>query len=79
MLLAFSDKHKAYGELPIADNYLNFDKITIKTIHKQINMTLEHKKNVFIELGKFISQFSDTEIQKKEGVLFNDLYFDALV
>ena len=42
-------------------------------------MTLEHKKNVFIELGKFISQFSDAQIQKKEGVLFNDLYFDALV
>ena len=41
-------------------------------------MTLEHKKNVFIELGKFLSQFSDAQIQKKEGVLYNDLYFDTL-
>jgi hypothetical protein len=42
-------------------------------------MTLDHKKNVFIELGKFLSQFSDKEIQKKEGVLFNDLYFDSFI
>jgi hypothetical protein len=51
-------------------------KITPKTIHKQINMTLEHKKNIFIELGKFLSQFSENENIKNPSVLHNDLFFD---
>lgn len=51
-------------------------KITSKTIHKQINMTLEHKKNIFAELGKFLSQFSENESIKKENVLHNDLFFN---
>lgn len=48
-------------------------KITPKTIHKQINMTLDDKKNVFIELGKFLSQFSQNESIKNPAVLNNDL------
>lgn len=51
-------------------------KITPKTIHKQINMTLEHKKDVFIALGKFLSQFSENETTKNPLVLNNDLFFD---
>jgi len=52
-------------------------KITSKTIHKQINMTLAHKKNIFVELGKFLSQFSENENVKRSDVLQNDLFFDA--
>lgn len=54
-------------------------KITSKTIHKQINMTLEHKKNIFVELSRFLSQFSSNENIKKEAVLNNDLFFDTFV
>ena len=54
-------------------------KITPKTIHKQINMTLEHKKNIFVALGKFLSQFSEVENLKKESVLNNDLFFDRFI
>jgi hypothetical protein len=39
-------------------------------------MTLEVKKNIFIELGKFLSQFNSNETIKKEHVLKNDLFFD---
>ncbi|TPD67101.1 acyl-CoA reductase [Flavobacterium microcysteis] len=39
-------------------------------------MTLEHKKNIFVELGKFLSQFSENESIKKETVLHNDLFFN---
>src|SRR5436190_7770936 len=42
-------------------------------------MTLEHKKNIFIELGKFLSQFSLNENIKKESVQHNDLFFDDFV
>jgi hypothetical protein len=51
-------------------------KITPKTLHKQINMTLEHKKNIFISLGKFLSQFTEKENIRKEGVLSNALFFE---
>jgi len=37
------------------------------------------KKNCFIALGQFLSQFKVDQNQKKEGVLHNDLYFDAFV
>ncbi|PWA05105.1 acyl-CoA reductase [Flavobacterium psychrotolerans] len=40
-------------------------------------MTLEQKKNIFIELGKFLSQFSTTESHKNSLVLQNDFFFDA--
>ncbi|MGO4820804.1 MULTISPECIES: acyl-CoA reductase [unclassified Flavobacterium] len=39
-------------------------------------MTLEVKKNIFIELGKFLSQFDSNETIKKENVLKNELFFD---
>jgi hypothetical protein len=39
-------------------------------------MTLRHKKYIFAELGKFLSQFSKTETVKKSGVLNNDFFFD---
>jgi len=42
-------------------------------------MTLEHKKNIFIELGKFLSQFSLNENIKNNSVLHNDLFFDDFV
>lgn len=40
-------------------------------------MTLENKKNIFIELGKFLSQFSEAENSPKEGVLGNAIFFDS--
>ncbi len=42
-------------------------------------MTLEHKKNIFIELGKFLSQFSQNGNVKNPAVLNNELFFDAFL
>jgi len=42
-------------------------------------MTLETKKNAFIELGKFLSQFSEAESIPKKGVLGNAVFFDSFV
>ncbi len=42
-------------------------------------MTLEHKKNIFIELGKFLSQFSQNENSRNPNVLNNHLFFDEFV
>jgi hypothetical protein len=39
-------------------------------------MTLETKKNAFIELGKFLSQFNEENCTKKETVFGNDLFFE---
>lgn len=39
-------------------------------------MSLETKKNAFIELGKFLSQFSETETKEKNTVLKNDLFYE---
>ena len=39
-------------------------------------MTLETKKSVFVELGNFLSQFSEKESIKKTDVLYNDIFFD---
>jgi hypothetical protein len=39
-------------------------------------MTLETKKSVFVELGKFLSQFSEKESVKRSDVLNNDLFYD---
>ncbi|TDP01375.1 acyl-CoA reductase [Flavobacterium sp. 245] len=39
-------------------------------------MTLETKKSVFVELGNFLSQFSEKESVKKSDVLYNDIFFD---
>jgi hypothetical protein len=40
-------------------------------------MTLETKKSIFVELGKFLSQFSEENTIKRSDVLNNDLFFDA--
>ena len=42
-------------------------------------MTLETKKSVFVELGKFLSQFSEDNTSKKPTVLHNDLFFDDFI
>ncbi|HEY1194631.1 acyl-CoA reductase [Flavobacterium sp.] len=39
-------------------------------------MTLETKKSVFVELGNFLSQFSEAGSIQKSSVLFNDIFFD---
>lgn len=39
-------------------------------------MTLETKKSVFVELGKFLKQFSENDTTRKSDVLHNDLFFD---
>lgn len=39
-------------------------------------MTLETKKSVFVELGKFLSQFSEEQSVKKADVLYNEIFFD---
>jgi hypothetical protein len=39
-------------------------------------MTLDAKKNAFISLGQFLSQFSESDCTKKDGVLCNDFFFD---
>ncbi len=42
-------------------------------------MSQKEKKNCFIELGRFLSQFSINNNTKKEAVLHNDLYYDDFV
>jgi hypothetical protein len=39
-------------------------------------MTLETKKSVFVELGKFLKQFSQNDTIRKSDVLHNDLFFE---
>ena len=40
-------------------------------------MTLETKKSVFVELGKFLSQFSEKNTSKDPAVLYNHTFFEA--
>ncbi len=40
-------------------------------------MQLEKRINAFVKLGEFLSQFTTQGIEKKETVLFNDLFFDG--
>ncbi|WP_367754366.1 acyl-CoA reductase [Flavobacterium sp. WC2430] len=42
-------------------------------------MTLETKKSIFVELGKFLSQFSQDNDSKKTSVLYNDLFFEEFI
>ena len=42
----------------------------------QIILTLEQKKNIFIELGKFLSQFSSTKNLKNNTVINNEFFFE---
>ncbi len=39
-------------------------------------MTLENRISAFIKLGDFLSQFSVEGIEKKENILYNDVFFD---
>jgi hypothetical protein len=39
-------------------------------------MSLEKRINAFEKLGFFLSQFSTNSIEKKNNILFNDLFFD---
>lgn len=41
-------------------------------------MLLEKRINAFTSLGKFLSQFTDDGIEKKEGIAHNELFFDGL-
>ena len=38
-------------------------------------MTIESKKNIFVELGKFLSQFSEAENKQREVVQGNAVFF----
>lgn len=40
-------------------------------------MDLQQRINAFVKLGEFLSQFSSEEIQKKDSILFNDLFFEG--
>ena len=51
-------------------------KITIKTFHIQVTYVRKRKKRCFIELGKFLSQFSEERNHQKSAVLHNDLFFE---
>ena len=42
-------------------------------------MTLLERKNTFIQLGHFLSQFASEEINKKDAVLQNDVFFDDML
>ena len=42
-------------------------------------MTLDTRKNTFIELGKFLSQFKIENYEKKESVWGNDLFFENVL
>lgn len=42
-------------------------------------MDLQHRKNAFIQLGRFLGQFLLSGNIKKDAVLFNDLFFDNFV
>ena len=42
-------------------------------------MTLETKKSVFVALGKFLKQFSESNTIKNSNVLNNDLFFDDCI
>ncbi|MDI5888060.1 acyl-CoA reductase [Flavobacterium yafengii] len=42
-------------------------------------MTLETKKSVFVELGKFLSQFSEDNTYRNPSVLHNDVFFEDFI
>lgn len=48
-----------------------------KTIQNQIAMHLQQRINAFARLGEFLSQYSRKGIQRQEGVLHNELFFDG--
>lgn len=42
-------------------------------------MTIENKKKIFLELGKFLSQFSEAENKQRGDVQGNAIFFDSFV
>ena len=42
-------------------------------------MTLENKKHAFIELGKFLNQFSPDNNSRDASVLYNDLFYNSFI
>ena len=42
-------------------------------------MTLETKKSIFVELGKFLGQFSEDNTAKNPTVLHNDVFFNDFI
>lgn len=42
-------------------------------------MTLDTKKNAFVKLGKFLSQFKEGNCIKDEAVIHNDLFFEKFI
>lgn len=42
-------------------------------------MTLADRKSAFIQLGKFLSQFTENNSHKQEGVLYNETFFDDML
>ncbi len=51
-------------------------KLQSKLFIYKLLMSQNDKKKCFIELGKFLSQFSEKENSKNPNILYNDLYFD---
>lgn len=40
---------------------------------------IQNRINAFVKLGKFLNQFSKNCIEKKEGIAFNELFFDGFL
>jgi hypothetical protein len=65
--------------LSLASKKLIFVQNYNQKISYTSNMTLETKKSKFVELGKFLSQFSSIENPIKSEVLGNALFFDECI
>lgn len=46
---------------------------------KRAKMLLKQRKEAFIKLGEFLSQFTENETLKKENIPYNDIFFDSFV
>lgn len=42
-------------------------------------MDLQQRINAFVKLGEFLGQFSIDGIEKKEGIAYNDLFYDGFI
>ncbi len=60
-------------------NLLFLRKTTIKSIYIQIIMTFESKKNIFVELGNFLRQFSIDGNTKNPIVKNNDAFYEKFI
>lgn len=54
-------------------------KLQSKLFIYKLLMLQNEKKQSFIELGKFLSQFSENDCKKNNNVLSNDLFFDDFI